>query len=226
WTLKVQIMPFEDAKTYRFNPFDLTKIWPHSDYPLHEVGKLTLNRNPTDFHTEIEQAAFEPNNMVPGIGPSPDKMLLGRMFAYADAHRARMGVNYKQIPVNRPQCPVHSYSKDGALRVDNVTDPVYAPNSKGGPQADPQRYPESATWSADGEFVRSAYTLRKDDDDWGQAGTLVREVLDDDARDRLVSNVVGHLKQDVTEPVLKRAIEYWRNIDQSIGDRIAKGVQE
>ncbi|MFG0289629.1 MAG: catalase [Rhodopirellula sp. JB044] len=226
WTLKVQIMPFEEAKTYRFNPFDLTKVWPHSDYPLHEVGKLTLNRNPTDFHTEIEQAAFEPNNMVSGIGPSPDKMLLGRMFAYADAHRARMGVNYKQIPVNRPQCPVHSYSKDGALRVDNVTDPVYAPNSKGGPQADPQRYPESATWSADGEFVRSAYTLRKDDDDWGQAGALVREVMDDDARDRLVSNVVGHLKQDVTEPVLKRAIEYWRNIDQSIGDRIAKGVSE
>ncbi|EMI42353.1 catalase [Rhodopirellula sp. SWK7] len=224
WTLKVQIMPFEDAKTYRFNPFDLTKVWPHSDYPLHEVGKLTLNRNPTDFHTEIEQAAFEPNNMIQGIGASPDKMLLGRMFAYADAHRARMGVNYKQIPVNRPRCPVHSYSKDGALRVDNVTDPVYAPNSKGGPKADGERFPDSATWSADGEFVRAAYTLRKDDDDWGQAGTLVREVMDDAARDRLVSNVVGHLKQDVTEPVLKRAFEYWRNIDQTVGDRIAKGV--
>ncbi|MBB3205675.1 catalase [Rhodopirellula rubra] len=224
WTLKVQIMPFEEAKTYRFNPFDLTKVWPHSDYPLHEVGKLTLHRNPTDFHTEIEQAAFEPNNMIQGIGASPDKMLLGRMFAYADAHRARMGVNYKQIPVNRPRCPVHSYSKDGALRVDNVTDPVYAPNSKGGPKADGERFPDSATWSADGEFVRAAYTLRKDDDDWGQAGTLVREVMDDAARDRLVSNVVGHLKQDVTEPVLKRAFEYWRNIDQTVGDRIAKGV--
>jgi catalase len=102
WTLKMQIMPFEEAKTYRFNPFDLTKVWPHSDYPLYEVGRLTLTRNPTDFHTEIEQAAFEPNNMVPGIGPSPDKMLLARLFSYADAHRARMGVNYKQIPVNRP----------------------------------------------------------------------------------------------------------------------------
>ena len=109
----MQIMPFEEAKTYRFNPFDLTKVWPHGDYPLHEVGRLTLNRNPTDFHTEIEQAAFEPNNLVPGIGPSPDKMLLARLFSYADAHRARMGVNYKQIPVNRPQVPVHSYSKDG-----------------------------------------------------------------------------------------------------------------
>ncbi|GAA4436967.1 catalase [Bremerella cremea] len=225
WTLKMQIMPFEEAETYRFNPFDLTKVWPHGDYPLHEVGKLTLNRNPTDFHTEIEQAAFEPNNLVPGIGASPDKMLLGRMFAYADAHRARMGVNYKQIPVNRPKCPVHSYSKDGAMRIDNVTDPVYAPNSKGGPQADPSLNPVNDVWGAQGDFVREAYTLRKDDDDWGQAGTLVREVLDDAARDRLVSNVVGHLSQDVSDPVLERAFTYWRNIDQEIGDRIAKGVK-
>ena len=112
----MQIMPFDEAKTYRFNPFDLTKVWPHADYPLIEVGRMTLNRNPTDNHTEIEQAAFEPNNLVPGIGPSPDKMLLGRIFSYADAHRARMGVNYKQIPVNRPKVPVHSYSKDGLMR--------------------------------------------------------------------------------------------------------------
>ncbi len=174
-------MPFEEARTYRFNPFDLTKVWPHSDYPLHEVGRLTLDRNPTDFHTEIEQAAFEPNNLVPGIGVSPDKMLLARVFSYADAHRARIGVNYKQIPVNAPQAPVHSYSKDGAMRVQNVSDPVYAPNSKGGPPADPQRYPYVERWEADGEFVHSAYTLRRDDDDWGQAGTLVRDVLDDAA---------------------------------------------
>jgi len=226
WTLKVQIMPFEEAEKYRFNPFDLTKVWPHSDYPLQEVGRLTLDRNPTDFHTEIEQAAFEPNSFVPGIGPSPDKMLLGRLFSYADAHRARLGVNYKQIPVNRPKCPVHSYSKDGAMRVENVTDPVYAPNSKGGPQADGEKYPEKEVWNASGEFVRSAYTLREDDDDWGQAGTMVREVLDDAARDRLVSNIVGHLKEDVTQPVLERAFEYWRNIDKDIGDRIEKGYKE
>ncbi len=120
WTLRVQIMPFEEARAYRFNPFDLTKVWPHGDYPLHEVGRLTLDRNPSDFHSEIEQAAFEPNNLVPGIGVSPDKMLLARVFSYADAHRARMGVNYKQIPVNAAQAPVHSYSKDGAMRVQNV----------------------------------------------------------------------------------------------------------
>ena len=172
WTLHMQIMPFDEAKTYRFNPFDLTKVWPHEDYPLIEVGRMTLDRNPTDYHTEIEQAAFEPNNLVPGIGPSPDKMLLARLFSYADAHRARMGVNYKQIPVNQPKVPVHSYSKDGLMRVQNVSDPVYAPNSKGGPKADPTQYPQVEVWEASGEFVHAAYTKRKDDDDFGQPGTL------------------------------------------------------
>jgi catalase len=185
WTLKMQIMPFEDAKTYRFNPFDLTKVWPHKDYPLIEVGKLTLDRNVTDFHTEIEQAAFEPNNLVPGIGLSPDKMLLARGFSYSDAHRARLGVNYKQIPVNRPKSPVHSYSKDGAMRVENVSDPVYAPNSYGGPKADPARTDEAGLWYADGDMVRKAYTLRAEDDDFGQAGTMVRHVLDDAVQRRV-----------------------------------------
>ena len=225
WTLYMQVMPFKDAETYRFNPFDLTKVWPHGDYPLQEVGRLTLDRNPTDYHTEIEQAAFEPNNMVPGTGFSPDKMLLARVFSYADAHRARLGVNYKQIPVNSPVVPVHSYSKEGAMRVKNVTDPVYAPNSKGGPAADGERCPIDNTWGASGEMVRQAYTLRADDDDFGQAGTLVREVMDSAARERLVSNVVGHLKDGVSEPVLERAFEYWRNIDPDIGDRIAAGVK-
>ncbi|TYB91221.1 catalase [Oceaniovalibus sp. ACAM 378] len=226
WTLHMQIMPFEEARTYRFNPFDLTKVWPHADYPLIEVGKLTLDRNPTDFHTEIEQAAFEPNNLVRGIGLSPDKMLLGRGFSYADAHRARLGVNYKQIPVNRPISPVNSYSKDGGMRVDNVSDPVYAPNSYGGPKADPSLSDDGGLWYADGDMVRKAYTLRPDDDDWGQAGTLVRDVMDDGARDRLVSNIVGHLKGGVSEPVLQRALEYWRNVDRTLGERIEKGVRE
>jgi catalase len=225
WTLHMQIMPFEEARTYRFNPFDLTKTWPHADYPLIEVGKMTLNRNPTDFHTQIEQAAFAPSNLVRGIGLSPDKMLLGRGFAYADAHRARLGANFSQIPVNRPKSPVHSYSKDGAMRVDNVSDPVYAPNSYGGPQADPSLTDDAGLWHADGDMVRSAYTLRKDDDDWGQAGTLVRDVLDDAERDRLVSNIVGHLKGGVSEPVLKRAFEYWRNVDKTLGERVEKGVR-
>jgi catalase len=225
WTLNMQIMPFEDAKTYRFNPFDLTKVWPHGDYPLIEVGRMTLDRNVSDYHTEMEQAAFQPNNLVPGIGPSPDKMLLARLFAYADAHRARLGVNYQQIPVNAPKVPVHSYSKDGAMRVRNVSDPVYAPNSYGGPKADTARYGEPAGWHADGDIVRAAYIQHAEDDDWGQPGTLVREVLDDTARGRLVDNVVGHLLNGVTEPVLVRAFEYWRNVDKDLGDRIEQGVR-
>ena len=225
WTLHVQIMPFDDAKTYRINPFDLTKVWPHDEYPLQEVGKLTLNRNVTDYHTEIEQAAFEPNNVVPGTGLSPDKMLLARGFSYADAHRARLGVNYKQIPVNAPKSPVHNYQKDGAMRVQNATSPVYAPNSYGGPEADPSRTDDGGRWYADGEMVRSAYTLREDDDDWTQAGALVRDVMDDDARTRLTDNIVGHLLNGVSEPILLRAFEYWRNVDADLGAAVESGVR-
>ena len=224
WTLRVQIMPFEEARNYRFNPFDLTKVWPHGDYPLIEVGRLTLDRNLTDYHTEMEQAAFEPNNLVPGVTLSPDKMLLARGFSYSDAHRARLGVNYKQIPVNAPRVPVHSYSKDGVMRVVNVHDPVYAPNSKGGPRADSEHY-RPVGWHADGDMVRSAYTPHEQDDDWGQAGTLVREVMDDAARERLVSNVVGHLLNGVSEPVLQRAFEYWSNVDKDLGGKIESGVR-
>jgi catalase len=224
WTLKVQIMPYEEAKTYRFNPFDLTKVWPHGDYPLREVGRLVLDRNPVDHHTQIEQFAAEVNNQVPGTGLSPDKMLLARDFSYADAHRARLGVNYKQIPVNAPRVDVNTYSKDGAMRIVNRTDPVYAPNSKGGPQADPARTAEPL-WHADGDMVRAASTLHAEDDDWGQAGTMVRQVLDDAARDRLVSNIVGHLLNGVTEPVLERAFMYWRNVDKSLGDHVEQGVR-
>jgi catalase len=224
WTLKMQIMPYEEAKTYRFNPFDLTKIWPHSDYPLVDVGTLTLDRNVTDYHTEIEQAAFEPNNIVPGTGLSPDKMLLARGFSYADAHRARLGVNYKQIPANAPKVEVNSYSKDGSMRVQNVVDPVYAPNSAGGPQAEPQRAAEVG-WYADGEMVRQAYTLRQDDDDFGQAGSLVRDVMDDAARERLANNIIGHVSGGVKEPVLSQVFEYWRNVDADLGKKVEEGVR-
>ena len=195
----MQIMPFEEAKTYRFNPFDLTKVWPHDDYPLIKVGTMTLNRNLTDFHTEMEQAAFEPNNLVPGIGLSPDKMLLARGFSYADAHRARLGCQLQADPGQSPHAPVHSYSKDGVVRTVNVTDPVYAPNSYGGPKADPSKTDDAGLWAADGEMVRSAYTPRPDDDDFVQARTQVREVLDDEQRERLVSNIAGHLSDGVSE---------------------------
>ncbi|NVN02521.1 MULTISPECIES: catalase [Asaia] len=224
WTLKMQIMPYEDAKTYHINPFDLTKVWPQSEYPLIEVGKLVLDRNPTDFFAQIEQVAFEPNNHVPGTGLSPDKMLLARSFAYADAHRARLGVNYKQIPVNAPKCPVHSYTKGGTMRSHNASDPVYVPNSKGGPVADSERFPENAVWAADGEFVRAAYTLRPDDNDFSQANDLVNRVMDDAARERLVQNAAGHIAGGVEEPVLSRVFEYWSNVDEKIGQRIRDAV--
>ena len=225
WTLKVQVMPYEDARTYRFNPFDLTKVWPHADYPLIEVGKMTLDRNPVDWHSQIEQLAVEPSNLVPGIGVSPDKMLLGRVFSYADAHRARIGVNYNQLPINAPLSEPDNYQTAGRMRFRYATAPVYAPNSKGGPQADSARYGD-ANWHVDGQMARAAYTLREDDDDWGQAGTLVREVFDDAARSRLVSNVVGHLLGGVSEPVLERAFQYWKNVDQTLGERVEKGVRD
>lgn len=226
WTLKFQIMPFEDAKTYRINPFDLTKTWPHADYPLIEVGKLVLDTNPEDWDSQIEQLAFEPNNMVPGTGLSPDKMLLARGFSYADAHRHRLGVNYKQIPVNSAKnAEVHSYSRAGAMRVRPALDPVYAPNSYGGPAAQPQKGDE-ATWYADGEMVRAAYTLREDDDDVSQPGALIREVMDDAARERFVQNVVGHLSDGVSEKVLVRAFDYWKAIDAGTGEKIEKGVRD
>ena len=224
WSVKVQIMPFADAKTYRLNPFDVTKVWPHADYPLVDLGTMTLDRNITDHHTEVEQATFAPHDLVPGTGLSPDKLLLGRSFAYADAHRYRVGANHNQIPVNAPNVEVRSYSKDGQMRFVNTTDPVYAPNSYGGPKADPARASE-VHWSADGEMVRAAYTLRPDDDDWSQAGTLVREVMDDAQRQRLIHNVIQHVSDGVKEPVLSRVFEYWRNIDPEVGKKIEDGVR-
>jgi catalase len=225
WTLHVQIMPFEDAKTYRFNPFDLTKVWPHSDYPLQEVGKLTLNRNPEDYHTEIEQVAFEPNNQPPGLALSPDKMLLARGFSYADAHRARLGVNYKQIPVNAPQgTEAHAYTVAGAMRVQNAKDPVYAPNTKGGAQTTETIQPP--TWYSDGQIQRAAYVPHAEDTDEVQARTMMLEVWDDAQRDRFVENVSGHLAKNVGDDVLARAFDYWKSIDEGMGQRVEDRVRE
>jgi catalase len=223
WTLHVQLMPFADAADYRFNPFDLTKVWPHGDYPLVKVGRLVLDRNPDNFFAQIEQAAFEPANMVPGIGPSPDKMLLGRLFSYPDTHRYRIGPNYLQLPVNQPKVPVHSYNRDGAMRYDNPADPVYVPNSFGGPVADPQF--ELPNWQVEaGEIIRTAYVAHRDDDDFIQPGALYREVFDDAQKDRLVANVSGHLSNGVESPILERAFEYWRGVDPDLGARVAKNL--
>ncbi|MGW0606875.1 catalase [Streptomyces sp. NPDC002644] len=226
WTLYVQLIPYEDAADYRYNIFDVTKTVPHGDYPLTEVGRLTLHTNPEDFFVHIEQAAFDPSDLVPGVSLSPDKMLQARIFSYADTHRYRIGVNYTQLPPNRPHSPVRSYAKDGAMRYEspNVARP-YAPNSYGGPAADEDRFNHPAGWTVESaDMVRAAYTLHSADDDYTQPGTLIRKVLDDEARDRLVGNVTRHLLNGVSRPVLERAVQYWRNIDPRTGDRIAEGV--
>ena len=224
WDVSVQIMSYEDAKTYRFNPFDLTKTWSKKDYPLIKVGEFELNQNPVNHFAQIEQAAFSPSNLVPGIGFSPDKMLLGRVFSYPDAQRNRLGTNYNQLPVNRPVNDVNTYSKEGAMEFFHSGDaPVYAPNSFGRAYQDEQG-PVDNGWESDGEMVRAAYTLHAEDDDFGQAGTLVREVFSDEEREEFVNTVAGAL-DGVIEPVLSRAFEYWKNVDQEIGERIEKAVK-
>lgn len=230
WTLYVQIMPFDDAKNYRFNPFDLTKVWPHADYPLIKVGKMTLNKNPDNFFAQIEQAAFSPSNFIPGIATSPDKMLLGRIFSYADAQRYRVGTNYADLPVNYAKnAEINSYSKEGAMRYtfNDPSTPVYAPNSYGGPHADPVKaHEENTGWEFDGELVRSAATLHAEDDDWGQARTLYAETMDDAARERLVANIAGHMSEVDNDAVLERAFQYWENVHEELGARVRKAVAE
>ncbi len=225
WRLGMQVMPFEDAADYRVNPFDVTKVWPHGDYPLHTVGRLVLDRNPDNYFAQVEQAAFEPSNFVPGIGPSPDKMLQGRLFSYPDTHRYRIGPNYLQLPVNRPVVPVHSYNQDGPMEFDAGTDPVYAPNSYGGPRADPRPHAEPG-YGLTGEIVRAAFRPHREDDDFTQAGNLVRTVMSDSDRDHLVDNVVTHASNGpgLDADVADRVGAYWRNVDPSVGATIAKAL--
>jgi catalase len=225
WTLSVQVMPYADAKNYRFNPFDLTKTWPHADYPLKKVGTMTLNRNPENFFAQIEQAAFSPGNTVPGIVLSPDKKQLGRAFAYNDAQRNRIGTNFHQLPVNRPKVPVNTYMFDGHMAFEHSGKaPVYATNSGGRTWADATG-PAAEGWETDGEMVRSAYTLHKDDDDFSQPGTLVRKVWNDAQRQQFVDQVAGSLLGGVHEPVLSRAIDYWKKVDAETGKRIEQKVR-
>ncbi|HUW78574.1 MAG TPA: catalase [Candidatus Nanopelagicaceae bacterium] len=226
WDVYVQVMPYEEAKSYRFNPFDLTKVWPHSDYPLIKVGTHTLNRNPENFFAEIEQAAFSPANTVPGIEISPDKMLMARVFSYPDAQRYRVGTNYNAIPVNAPHAAsVHSYSQDGAARYSfkPSSEPVYAPNSFGGPVADETRAAEGG-WETDGDLVRAAATLHSEDSDFGQAGALYRDVFDDAAKARFVATLIGQ-RDSISIPRIKEQFfQYWANVDAGLGAKLRDGA--
>ncbi|UJA20292.1 catalase [Thermoleophilia bacterium SCSIO 60948] len=226
WTMSIQAMPFAEAENYRINPFDLTKVWPKSDYPLIEVGRMTLNRNPENFFAETEQSAFSPANLPPGIGLSPDKMLMGRIFSYHDTHLHRIGANYEQLPINRPTSEVNSYNRDGHMAYANPGDkPVYAPNTRGGPKADPDGAAD-ITWSvASSEVGRYANAKHPEDDDFSQAGTLVRDVMDDTDREHLVDNIVGHASADeVSGPMKERVVAYWASVDENLGARVAAGL--
>ena len=220
WTLSVQIMPYAQAKAYRINPFDLTKTWPHKDYPLIPVGTMLLNRNPENFFAQIEQAAFSPGNTVPGIGLSPDKMLLGRAFAYNDAQRNRIGTNFHQLPVNQARVKVNTYMFDGQMTYTHSgSAATYAPNTSGRQWSDGNgSVPDG--WESDGEMVRSAYTLRAEDDDFTQPGILVRRIFDDAQRAALIDQVAGSLLRGVRSPVLERAFDYWKSIDRETGGAI------
>ncbi len=218
WKMMIQIMPEKDAEKTPYNPFDLTKVWPHRDYPLIEVGTLELNRNPENYFAEIEQAAFSPANVVPGIGHSPDKMLQFRIFAYADAHRYRLGVNYESLPVNRPRCPVSTYYKDGQMRFDeNGGGAVnYEPNSLGGPVEDP-RFKEPPLPVA-GDADR--YDHREGNDDYTQAGDLYR-LMPQDEKNRLHAAIARSMK-GVPKEIVSRQLEHFRKADP----RYAEGVKK
>ena len=226
WDVYVQVMSFDDAKTYRFNPFDVTKVWPHADYPRIKVGTHTLNRNPENFFAQIEQAAFSPANTVPGISISPDKMLMARVFSYPDAQRYRVGANYNEIPVNAPKTAVHSYTQDGAARhgFKPASIPDYAPNSFGGPVADAAAAGEGG-WESDGELVRTAATLHSEDDDFGQAGTLYREVFDDAAKERFLGTITGAVGGVQNAGIKERAIQYWTSVDAGLGAKLRANLQ-
>jgi catalase len=225
WRLEVQVMPFAEAADYRFNPFDITKVWPHADYPPIQVGRMVLDKNPTNFFAEVEQAAFSPANLVPGTGLSPDKMLMGRVFSYHDTHLHRIGANYEQLPINAPRVEVHSYNKDAAMTYRSPGDQtVYAPNSYGGPAADPSRAP-GVNWSVEmAEIGRYANVKHEDDDDFAQAGALVREVMNDGDRANLVSNIVDHASDHVSTDVQYRVVAYWHHVDATLGENVATGL--
>ena len=226
WTLKVQIMPFEDAPDYKVNPFDLTKVWSQQDYPLHEVGVMTLNRWPDNFFANTEQSAFDPAHFVPGIGPSPDKMLQGRLFGYGDAHRYRLGANHEYIPVNAPHiAPVNNHQRDGLLTVgaNGGGSKNYEPNSFGGPVQTSQ--PLYGALTADGPAGSYPAVHASENDDFVQAGNLYR-LIDEPAKQRLVNAIAGSLSGVSRDYIVERSVAHFAKADPEYGARVAARVAE
>lgn len=221
WTLFVQVMPETDAEKTPYNPFDLTKVWPHGDYPLIEVGVMELNRNPENYFSEVEQAAFSPSNIVPGIGFSPDKMLQARIFSYADAHRYRLGTHYEALPVNAPRCPVHHYHKDGAMRfTPNMPSPnaYYEPNSFNGPQQDPGVAEPPLRISGDA----ARYDHREGNDDFSQPRALW-SLFDDGQRQRLYGNIAAAMA-GVPEEIIRRQLALFAQIHPDYAGGVARAL--
>lgn len=220
WTMYVQIMPEMDAEKTSYNPFDLTKVWPHGDYPLIEVGILELNRNPDNYFSQIEQAAFSPSNVVPGIGFSPDKMLQARIFSYADAHRHRIGTHYEALPVNKPKCPVHHYNKDGAMRFfeNNEANPdaYYEPNSFNGPVENP--IVKEPPLKISGDAAR--YNHRDGNDDYSQPRALW-SLFSDAEKKRLYQNYAAHM-HGIPEFIIERQLALFTKIHPDY----AQGVKD
>ena len=220
WKLYVQIMPLEDADTYRFDPFDVTKVWSQKDYPLIEVGRMVLDRNPENYFAEVEQATFSPGTLVPGIDVSPDKMLQGRLFAYSDAHRYRVGANHQALPINRPRSEVNNYQRDGQMRFDDNggRSVYYEPNSFGGPTESQEN--KQAAYPVSGVAESVAYDHN---DHYTQAGDLYR-LLNKDERTRLVANIVEAMKPVEKEEIKLRQIQHFYKADPEYGTRIADGL--
>lgn len=219
WALHVQLMPPEDLDRWGFDPLDATKVWPEDAYPLHRIGTMTLNRNPDNFFAEVEQSAFSPSALVPGIEPSEDKLLQGRLFSYPDTQRYRLGANYLQIPINCPYAPVRNHQRDGAMNVKQDTSTVnYEPNStSGSPQEDPA-YAESEA-PLTGPALRQKIEKT---DDFTQAGERYRSYTKQE-QDNLIRNLVNDLKQ-TSQDIQLRAICNFFRADAEYGMRLAQGL--
>lgn len=222
WKFFVQIMPEAEASQTPYNPFDLTKVWPHGDYPLIEVGEFELNRNPDNYFAEVEQVAMSPANVVPGIGFSPDRMLQGRLFSYGDAHRYRLGVNHHQIPVNAPKCPFHSYHRDGAMRVDGNSGngATYEPNSFNVFQEQPDfsEPPLSLEGAAD------HWNHREDEDYFSQPRALFH-LISEEEHQRMFKRIAGELVQ-VPEFIQQRQIALFHQVDPAYGAGVEQALKE
>jgi catalase len=220
WTMFVQVMSEEQAKHTSYNPFDITKVWPHGEFPLIEVGTFELNRNADNYFAEIEQLALSPKNIVPGIGFSPDKMLQARIFSYADAHRYRLGTHYEALPVNAPKCPMHHYHKDGAMRFfandTGNANAYYEPNSFDGPAQAPQfAEPPLAL-----EGAADRFNHRDGNDDYTQPGNLFR-LLKPDAKERLMDNIAAAM-QGVPKEIVERQVVHFTRADPAYGAGVAQ----